>query len=400
MTAPTVQSTAEDATTTAGTSHVVTKPSGTTSGDLWLIVGATQVAATFDALAGWNELVDDSTSNVGTKALYRVCDGSEGSTVTFTSAASVKYAGVGYRITGFSAVQAPQVSTQTAATSTTPNPGTVTPTGGTKDYLFIAFFGQIGEEADDDTWVTGTPANYGNLSQKTSGTAGATTTNCQVGAAYRTASVSSEDPGTFTTAQSLAWRAYTVAVHPGVSIAVVQATETNTAFVVTPLRTRTIGQTTETDTANPVTRVVMATVNQSTESDLAQPIGRLKVRAVAQAFETDLSQSADPARVIPVGLASETDEAFALEAQGTTVVVGQVSEFDLAQPVTAHRTYLLGQSAEIDVAQMVVIPKLLVLEQAIETDEAQGVAGIVNPGHGIVRSPNRVRIYASHNEVT
>lgn len=215
MAFPAVQTTAESATTTAGTSHTVTLPSGITSGDLLIVIFSHAVSCTLNALTGWTELVDTAAANAE-KVLYRKADGTEGASISLTSSASTKMSAIAYRISGAEdpATQAPQLSTVATGTSTAPNATTCTPTGGAKDYLWLTFFTQAGEEADDDTWTTGTPTNFTNLLQKTSGTTAAASTNVQNASAQQQLNASSLDAAAFTTAQSLAWRAWTLAIHP------------------------------------------------------------------------------------------------------------------------------------------------------------------------------------------
>ncbi len=213
---PIVEATAETAVSTAGTSHAVTLPAGLAAGDLILLVadiGST--AATLNALAGWTELLDENLAN-GLKVLYKVAAGGD-SNPTFTSSAATRSAWVAYRISGAidPATQAPEIGTTASGSSVNPNPPAVTPTGGAKDYLWIAFFGRGGEEADDDTWTTAAPASFGTLLQKACGTAGVNLGG-MVASAHANINAASQDPGTFTCATG-AWRAQTIAVHPAAS---------------------------------------------------------------------------------------------------------------------------------------------------------------------------------------
>lgn len=216
MAFPTIVGTpTESATTTAGTSHVVNLPSGA-SGNLFLLVmGKGSTAATINALTGWTELVDENAA-WGTFVAWRTCDGTEGTTTTFTSSASTKSATIVYEISGQSAF-APEISAVGTGTSNAPNPNTCTPTGGAKDYLWITFFnlGGAGEEADDDTWCNNAATNYGSLRQKTAGVGG-TNISPYIAACHRTNNASSEDAAwpSGSTDQSRAWRAWTIAVHP------------------------------------------------------------------------------------------------------------------------------------------------------------------------------------------
>ena len=215
MAFPVVASTAESPVTSAGTSHAITLPGTIRDQDLLIIVFGKAQAVTLNALSGWTELVDTNSANAET-ILYHYCDGTETSPATFTSSGSTKSASVCYRITGAEnpTTQVPELSTVATATSVNPNATTCTPTGGAKDYLWLTFFISAGEEADDDTWVSATPTSYTNTLQTTSGTAGVASTNCSTASAEQQLNASSQDAAAWTMAQSLAWRAWTLAIHP------------------------------------------------------------------------------------------------------------------------------------------------------------------------------------------
>ena len=213
MAAPTVQTTAESATTTAGTSHTVTMPSGVAAGDLLVIIGSGVTATTY-SLANWTELMDENV-NRGILVYVRQADGSEGASVSISSVGSTKPAWIAYRISGAAdpGVTAPTLGTTATGTSTTPDPPNCNP-GVSNDYLAIAFYTLAGEEADDDTWTTAAPASYTNLLQKTAGVAGTNISAAIAAAQRQLTAVSSEDPGTFTTVTSVsnAWRAQTLMI--------------------------------------------------------------------------------------------------------------------------------------------------------------------------------------------
>jgi hypothetical protein len=207
----------ESSTATAGTSHVVNLPTGITAGDLLIVcmnLGST--AATVNALTGWTELLDEGIAS-GLYIAYRKADGTEGATITLTTSATTRDATITFRIANAQdpAVQAPQIGTTASGTSISPDPPNVTPTGGAKDYLAIALFGDAGEEADDDTWANTPPSGYlpSPPFQKACGTTGINLGGL-IAAAYRSFNASAEDPGTFNQDVSLAWRAQTIIVHP------------------------------------------------------------------------------------------------------------------------------------------------------------------------------------------
>jgi hypothetical protein len=216
MAFPVVEGVAESAVATAGTSHAVTLPASIASSDLVLIImdiGST--AATLNALTDWGEILDENAAN-GLKIL-RYTGAGVPSTPTFTSSAATRSASIAYRISLADKTVTPQIGTTATGTSVTPDPPSVTPTGGvSKPYLFIAFFGMAGEEADDDTWANTPPTNYtpSPPRQKTCGTAGTNLGGLIASAERALMTGSAEDPGTFNVDVSAAWRAQTIIVHP------------------------------------------------------------------------------------------------------------------------------------------------------------------------------------------
>ena len=134
---------------------------------------------------------------------------------------TVKGATIAWRITGAEnpATQAPRGWDDCRGRRTvanTCNPGSVTPTGGSKDYLFIVMGG-----ADQEVGAfTASPTNYSAITAANSGTGGAAATNCIIGGASRQLTAASEDPGVFTHAAAVTGNTgITVAVHPAAAAA-------------------------------------------------------------------------------------------------------------------------------------------------------------------------------------
>lgn len=220
MASPVVVEAIEGITSTAGTNHVITHPT-VVAGQLWLIIldkGST--SATVNAHADWTELLDEASAN-GLYIAYRWTTGAEGASTTLVTSASTRDAHITYRITGAEnpATTAPQIGTTATGTSATPDPPLSATPPSSKDYLFIAFFGAAGEEADDDTWSDTPPTSYtpSPPRQKACGIAG-TNLGGLIAAAERALTTgSAEDPGTFAKDVSVAWRAQTITVHPSTS---------------------------------------------------------------------------------------------------------------------------------------------------------------------------------------
>lgn len=211
MASPAVQTTAEGAVTTASTTHTITFPSGSSSGDLIVVFFAFAV----ESPTAWSDGFTTLDTLDNEVIVYKQIDGSEGGNVSPTIG-NTKSSWIVYRISGHAnpATQAPEY-VATGQNTTTPNPLLLTPTGGTKDYLFIQALVYIAaEEADDDTWANSAPSGYSGLLQKTSGTGGAATTNSYVATAHRAATVSSEDAGTWSVDVANPVAIYSVVIHP------------------------------------------------------------------------------------------------------------------------------------------------------------------------------------------
>lgn len=195
----------------------VNLPASIAAGDLLLVWLCNQGASTFNLPAGWSWLLNNrSQPNSGDTlaCMYRLADGSEGATVSVDLTAAVKGAAIAWRITGAEdpATQAPEISAAHDTTGTnTANPPSISPTGGSKDYLFFVVAEMDGEA------ITGfSHSVYVNDQATNSGTAGAAGTNLEIGGASRQATTATEDPAVWTHGLANSGvTAYTIAIHPG-----------------------------------------------------------------------------------------------------------------------------------------------------------------------------------------
>ncbi len=208
---------AETAVSTASTSHVVNLPTGT-AGNMFVAVmskGSAGTTPSVNSLTGWNELLDEAIV-LGLYIAVKECDGTEGATTTFTLSSATRGAWIVYEVSGqvAFATQSPQVGTTATGSSTSPDPPSVSVTGGTKNVLTIACFGRNLENADDDAWVSSAPSGFGGLLQKTCGVAGSNLGGL-VATAHLNQQTATADPGVFT-AVTGAWRAQTIVIHPAV----------------------------------------------------------------------------------------------------------------------------------------------------------------------------------------
>ncbi len=221
MASPAVVSVTESNATADDTSPFTVSRAAGVFGQLTIAIIAVDGNPTLTWPAGYTQFASQLRSTgFGIYAAYHFEDGSEGTTFDITSSASEKWAAIVYSLSGAQhpGTQAPEATTvDGSAATTTPNPPSITPTGGSKDYLFIAAICQDGEEADDDTWGNTPPTNYtpSPPRQKSTAVAGVATTNCSLTTAERALTTAGpEDPGTFSVDQSLTYVGLTIAVHP------------------------------------------------------------------------------------------------------------------------------------------------------------------------------------------
>lgn len=217
MASPAIASTGTTNGTTASATPALNLPSGIQQNDLLVGYFRAASAGAVTWPTGWNELVDASPDGADDQVsiAWKRATGAETGTITLASGGG-KFGGIIRRITGAAdpLVRPPEISTVATGTSPTqPNATTVTPTGGSKDYLFDTVYLMEGEQ----TGVTSYPANYtsGQTGLVNSGTAGATSTNVTLAAAGRQLTAASDDAGAWTIAGTLInWSAYTLVVHP------------------------------------------------------------------------------------------------------------------------------------------------------------------------------------------
>lgn len=223
MASPAVVGTPTESNATAddASPYTVSRPSPGVSGQLTIVIIAVDGNPTLTWPSGYTQFFTQSRAGGFTiYGAYHQEDGTEVTTFDITSDASEKWAAIVYSISGAAnpASRAPEATTVDGSVATTdPDPPSITPTGGSKDYLFIAAINNDGEEADDDAWGNTSPTNYtpSPPRQKTSAVAGQPTTNVSLETAERQLTTAGpEDPGTFNNDLSKTYAGATIAVHP------------------------------------------------------------------------------------------------------------------------------------------------------------------------------------------
>jgi len=139
--------------TTNTTSHTISMPSGLSAGDLLLVFIATDGDNTISNWDGLTELENASNGTaVSLSVGYKIADGSEGSTLTFTTTSNEQSVYIACRITGYGT---PQISAVNSGTSINPVPNSLSPSGGALDYMCISLMG-----SDRDKTVSSFPSDY------------------------------------------------------------------------------------------------------------------------------------------------------------------------------------------------------------------------------------------------
>lgn len=193
-----------------GTSINMTYPATITADALiGSCVVSSNASNTFTWPMGWTKIgTEESGGSQTIGCAYTTAVGNEdGGTFAVGINESVGLAGRTWSITGAEVpgTQAPE-AVDASGSSTSADPPEVTPTGGSKDYLWVIFTGIDGNRTCTD------PANY-----TTDGSvANAAISFCS---AFRALTASSEDPGAFTLSTTETWSVITLAVHPTTAVA-------------------------------------------------------------------------------------------------------------------------------------------------------------------------------------
>ncbi len=213
MAFPPVETTAVSVEATSVTAHTVTMPSGIVSGNLIIIMfayGASNVEFTWPT--GFTEMFKRETQAFAKSAAsYKQSDGTEGASLTVTTNVSVKSAHNTYRISGHEdpATQAPESNDFHGVFQ--PDPPNLIPTGGAKDYLWLAWASS--RETND---MTAAPTSYTDRIEQE----GSVADDPIASSARRQLNAASENPGAFTLSSDDQNSRATFAIHPGAPVVV------------------------------------------------------------------------------------------------------------------------------------------------------------------------------------
>jgi hypothetical protein len=186
------------------TSHTVNLPAGISTGDLLLVVFASDSNPTITFPANWYNLDTTSSGAATTMAIYyKIADGSDGATITVTTSNNQMTAHTSFRITGGQGVE---IGTAATDTDASPDPGELRTRFGTLNNLWIAVSGNdVGT-----TTVTGYPAGYADTRNDRSNDA----EGVGIGTARLASTTDNNDPGVFTLSGAQDWIANIVCISP------------------------------------------------------------------------------------------------------------------------------------------------------------------------------------------
>lgn len=201
----------KSATNTPGTSHSVTLPGTTVSGELLLAFLMWNANTTITGPGGgWTKLSGTGMSPGQTEVWAKLATGSDGASASFTSSTSNAGAFMVARITGnYNSLvlgTGLELAVTTGITGSSMDCPLVTPTWGAGDTLFVAAATFRGDNAT----ATGYPADFtdGDYQVTTNGGGG----GASVAGAVRELNAASLDPGVFGLSASQFGATYTVAV--------------------------------------------------------------------------------------------------------------------------------------------------------------------------------------------
>jgi lysophospholipase L1-like esterase len=180
------------------TSHSVSLPAGIQLNDLLLIFWADAgVSSDITVPSGWIELYNDVSNNHRRAAYYKIANGNEGTSVTFTTSAQERSAHNSYRIAASTYTGTPEFGDLITNTNgSNANPPPLAPTWGAIPTLWIT---PLHMDGLGNNTLTG-PLNYDNFLNifTRNGSPGVGSDDATMASARRFLEAASEDPGQFT----------------------------------------------------------------------------------------------------------------------------------------------------------------------------------------------------------
>lgn len=198
---------------TSVTSMPVNLPASIVSGQLLIALVEVRNSGTWTKPTGWSDISTLSQTGGGggvgkLNGFYRIADGTEGSTATWTAGTSTTGIWQVLQINNWDGTAPPEATT-TSGDSSAANPPSESPSWGAANNLWIAVAGHAASTTA--AWSAG-PSGYDSFEDDGASSGGAAVS---LATAVNYTSASSEDPGAFTVSGSNRfWAAATMAVKP------------------------------------------------------------------------------------------------------------------------------------------------------------------------------------------
>ena len=357
---------------TSVTSMAVNMPATVNSGDRLVTVVSVRNSGTWNTIpTGWSQIKQQlgGGSASQTTVFEKIAAGTEaGTTPTWIASTGTTAIWQTIRVTGAHASTASEV-TSTSGDATAADPPSITPAGGSNDYLIIAVAGHAAASA---AAFTAGPSGYTGF-QNNGASSGGSAVSVATATKQLTATTT-ENPGAFTAGGSNRfWAAATIAVYPAsggaVSASVTQVAATVTAAggtqVVASQVVASVTQSAASVTASGGTQVV-STVNIAAISQLAatvtatggtQTVDTVQNASVAQVAATVTAtggtQVVDTASIVN---ASITQVAGSITASGGTQTVAAIQNSSVAQ--TAANVAASGGIQAADTSNFVALSQV------------------------------------------
>ena len=198
---------------TSATSFGVVMPTTVTANDLLLVFIQTRYAQTWTPPTGWTQLfVKAGGSSVGQlSAFYKKASGSEGgTTITWTGNTLSTATAQAIDISGWDGSTTPEYVNNSGDSTTNPSSSSLTPSGGGKQYLWLAV---VGDAATGAGAFTSAPSGFSGFNNSGLGS-GAGGGEAELATSYLQATASSENPGVWGYASNRYWASATIAITP------------------------------------------------------------------------------------------------------------------------------------------------------------------------------------------
>lgn len=165
----------------------------------------------------------------------------------------------------------------------------------------------------------------------------------------------------------------------GQTVAILQASETETAQSLSHSKARTIGQVSEIETASPVTATRSRTLSKITETETASALTHSRAASLGRVAETETASVLTPKRTYTIGQVTELETAIAV-THTRSATIGRTTETETASPVSPVRTLPVGQVSEVETASAISHSRAYHIARATEFETSFSIGGAIAIG--------------------